>query len=327
MTCIWLIMTGGTIASRYLSAPGHVDVDVAGRELREQLRDIPSDLELQVDEFLNVVSCAITLPMAFDLAKRINAHLAEEACRGVVVTHGTDAMEESAYLADFLVINDKPVIFTGAQRSADDPAADGPRNLSEAIRLANSQVTLGLGVVVHFDQRFHSAREVTKSHTSRADAFASRDHSQLGEIEGERIILARRPELPRKSFQAKAVEPDVDLIRMAQGADGRLVRCAARSGAKAIILEGFGRGNATPSVAAAVGDVISAGVPVFVASRCHEGRVAPVYGNGGGKDLERAGCIFGGDLAGPKLRVLVSLLLGLGMTPAEMAREVAELGG
>ncbi|APG86637.1 L-asparaginase (plasmid) [Sinorhizobium americanum CCGM7] len=141
------------------------------------------------------------------------------------------------------------------------------------------------------------------------------------------MILSRRPASPRKSFHAKTIEADVDLIRMVQGADGRLIGCSARSGAKAIVLEGFGRGNATPSVAEAVADVISAGVPVFVASRCHEGRVAPVYGTGGGKDLEKAGCIFGGDLAVPKLRVLVSLLLGLGMTPAEMAREIAELGG
>ncbi|WOS66837.1 asparaginase [Sinorhizobium fredii] len=205
--------------------------------------------------------------MAFDLAKRINEHLAEETCRGVVVTHGTDTMEESAYLADLLVINDRPVVFTGAQRTADDPAADGPRNLSEEIRLANSQVTSGLGVVVHFDQRFHAARDVTRSHTSRTDAFASWNRGYLGEIDGERFVLSRRPGIPRKSFEAKAIEPDVDLIRMVQGADGRLIRCSARSGAKAIILEGFGRGNATPSVADAVADVISAGVPVCVASR------------------------------------------------------------
>lgn len=326
VACIWLITTGGTIASRHIVDAGHVNTSVTGEQLRSEIRNLPSSVDVKVDDFMSVVSCAMTMSMAFELAQRINVHLVKESCTGIVVAHGTDTMEESAYLADLMVINEKPVVFTGAQRSADGPDADGPRNLAEAVMLANSPLAVGLGVIVHLDQHFHAARDVTKSHTSRVDGFVSRNRGKLGEIDGSVVTLSRRPVL-RKTFAPRAIEPQVDLIRMVQGVDDRLIRYAASSGAKAIVLEGFGRGNATPIVAAAVTDIIAGGVPVFVASRCGEGRVMPIYGNGGGKDLEKAGCIFAGDLAGSKLRVLVSVLLGMGMTIEEMRHEVTALGG
>ncbi|TPJ72526.1 asparaginase [Mesorhizobium sp. B2-7-1] len=326
MTCIWLITTGGTIASRRIDAEDHVIASVAGQQVRDAIQDIPRNVDIRVDDFINIVSCAMTLPIAFDLVQRINIHLAKEDCVGVVVTHGTDTMEESAYLADLLLVNDKPVVFTGAQRSADDPARDGPRNLTDAIRLAASPLAVGLGAVVLMEQHFHAARDVTKSHTSRVDAFVSRNHGKLGEIDGDTVSVSRLPAL-RKTFAAKAIEPRVDLIRMVLGCDDRLIRYAAASGAKAIVLEGFGRGNANPIVAKAIEEIIVGGIPVFVASRCGEGRVLPIYGGGGGKDLLRAGVVFGGDLTGPKLRILISVLLGVGMSPEEMRRELAAVCG
>ncbi|RUU32654.1 asparaginase [Mesorhizobium sp. M6A.T.Ce.TU.002.03.1.1] len=326
MACICLITTGGTIASRRIEAEDHVVATVAGEKLRGAIQDVPPGVDIKVDDFMNIVSCAMTLPMAFALAQRINIHLAEDDCIGVVVTHGTDTMEESAYLADLLLVNEKPVVFTGAQRSADDSAADGPRNVTDAVRLAASPLAAGLGAVVLLEQHFHAARDVTKAHTSRVDAFVSRNHGKLGEIDGTAVSVSRRPIL-RKTFAANTIEPRVDLISMVLGSDDRLIRLAAASGSRAIVLEGFGRGNATPAVAVAVADIIADGVPVFVASRCGEGRVSPIYGNGGGKDLEKAGAVFAGDLTGPKLRILVSVLLGMGMTLEEMRPELVALGG
>ena len=326
MAWICLLTTGGTIASQRVEAQDHVVANVAGDELLEIARDIPSGIEIRVDDFMNINSIAMTLPLAFSLAKRINFHLSEAECIGVVVTHGTDTMEESAYLADLLLASEKPVVFTGAQRSADEPAGDGPRNISDAVRLASSPLARGLGAMVMFEQHFHAARDVTKGHTSRVDTFISRNHGKLGEVDGTKVTVSRRPIL-RKSFSADAIEPRVDLIKMVLGSDDRLIRYAAASGAKAILLEGFGRGNATPTVAAAVKDIIAGGIPVIVASRCGEGRVKPIYGNGGGKDLEKAGAIFAGDLTGPKARILVSVLLGMGMTIDGMRQEILALGG
>ncbi|AZO25032.1 asparaginase [Mesorhizobium sp. M1E.F.Ca.ET.045.02.1.1] len=322
MTHICLITTGGTIASKQLEGAGRVDAAIAGARLLEDSRFEALPGEIKVDEFINIVSCAMTLPLAFSLARRINERLSDDECRGVVVTHGTDTMEESAYLADLLLASDKPVVFTGAQRRADDANPDGPQNLHEAIDLVASTVTQGLGVVVYFDQRFHAARDVTKAHTSRLDALVSLNAGPLGDFDRGAYTLSRRPPA-RRRYQVELIETRVDLLRMVQGADDRLIRFCAASGAKAIVLEGFGRGNATPSVAQAVREISATGIPILIASRCHQGRVAAIYGNGGGKDLEEAGCLFGGDLAGPKLRLLASVLLGAGMTRQMMAKEVA----
>lgn len=326
MAWVCLITTGGTIASQRVEADDHVVANVAGEKLRAAVHDIPVGIDIRVDDFLNIGSFAMTLPLAFSLAERINVHTRQADCLGVVVTHGTDTMEESAYLADLLLVNDKPVVFTGAQRSADDSASDGPRNISDAVKLAASPLARGLGVMVMFEQHFHAARDVTKSHAARVDTFVSRSNGKLGEIDGTMVSVSRRPTL-RKSYAAKQVEPRVDLIKLVLGSDDRFIRYAAANGAQAIVLEGFGRGNATPVVAAAVKEIIASGVPVIVASRCGEGRVKPIYGNGGGKDLEKAGAIFAGDLTGLKARVLVSVLLGMGMTGAGMRQEILALGG
>jgi L-asparaginase len=121
MKRICLITTGGTIASRRDEKSGHVVAGVSGQELRAMLHDPLPGIDLEVDDFCNVGSFAFDLPLAFALAGRINAKLEETDCDGVVITHATDTMEESAYMADLLVRSDKPVVFTGAQRAADQP--------------------------------------------------------------------------------------------------------------------------------------------------------------------------------------------------------------
>jgi L-asparaginase len=326
MAWVSLITTGGTIAAQRVKENGHVVVNITGDKLRAAVQDTPTGIEIKVDDFLSIASFAMTLELAFSLAARINLHLSHEDCLGVVVTHGTDTMEETAYLADLVLTSSKPVVFTGAQRGADDLAGDGPRNVSDAVKLAASPLAYGLGAVIMFEQQFHTARDVTKSHTSRVDAFISRNHGKLGEIDGSVVSVSRHPVF-RKAYSVDKIEPRVELIKMVMGSDDRLIRYLAASGAKAIILEGFGRGNTPPSVTAAVKDIVADGVPVVVTSRCGDGRVRPIYGNGGGKDLERAGAIFAGDLAGLKARILLAVLLGKGMTVDEIRREIEEIGG
>src|SRR6185437_7775547 len=290
------------------------------------LRDPLDGVDLAVDEFCNVNSFAFDLPLAFGLAKRVGRHLADPATAGVVGAEGTDTMEESAYLADLLVVSEKPVVFTGAQRAADTHDPDGPRNLADAVRVAASPNTVGLGAMIVFEQEFHAARDVTKTHASRVDTFTSAEHGKLGEIDGERVSVHRRAVL-RKTFAAERIESRVDLIKLVIGSDDRFLRFAADSGARGIVIEGFGRGNATPAVAAAVAAIIAGGIPVIVTSRCPRGRVRPIYGGGGGRDLERAGAIFAGDLTGPKARVLAAVLLGAGLSSAAMRAEFDFLGG
>ena len=326
MRKIYLITTGGTIASRRDEKTGHVVAAVSGSELRATLHDPLAGIELKVDEFCNVSSFAFDLSLAFVLATRINERLNEPDCDGVVVTHGTDTMEESAYMADLLVRSDKPVVFTGAQRAADAPDTDGPRNIADSVRLAASPAARGLGAMICFEQEFHAARDATKTHTSRVDTFMSGEHGKLGEVDDGQVFVHRKPTL-RRNYALSAIDANVELIKLVIGSTNGYIRYAADNGSKAIILEGFGIGNATPAITKVADDIIKRGIPVIITSRCPKGRVKPVYGNGGGKDLFAAGAIFAGDLSGPKARVLASVLLGQGWGIDRMRTEIEFLGG
>ncbi|MBB3998647.1 asparaginase [Aureimonas pseudogalii] len=326
MTTIQLITTGGTIASRPAGASGDVVAGMSGADLRATLHDPLDGIALEVDDFCKVGSSAIDLPLAFALTRRINEHLGRADCDGVVVTHGTDTMEESAFLADLLVRSDKPVVFTGAQRSADAPDTDGPRNIANAVRLAASQQAHGLGAVICFEEDIHAARDVTKTHTSRTDTFRSGEHGKLGEVDGSVVSVHRRP-LLRRGYAPARIETEVELLKLTMGVSDRLIRHVASAGAKAIVVEGFGRGNPTPAITQAIGEIVAAGIPVIICSRCPEGRTKPVYGNGGGRDAERAGAIFAGDLAGIKARLLAAVLLGEGADMARLREEFAFFGG
>ena len=243
MRKVSLLTTGGTIASRRSETTGHVVAAIGGAQLRTMLHDPLDGIALEVEEFCNIGSYAFDLPLAFELARRINARLADPACDGIVVTRGTDTMEESAYLADVLLASDKPVVFTGAQRAADQPDTDGPRNIADAVRLAAAPAARGLGAMICFEQQFHAARDVTKTHTSRVDTFQSADYGELGEIDGQRVVVYRRPAL-RRTYARTSIETNVELIKLGIGATDGYLRYAAGHGARAIVIEGFGLGNA-----------------------------------------------------------------------------------
>lgn len=311
-----VVSTGGTIAMRP-DAAGKLVPAVSGEELVEML-GWPDAPPLELDDFASVPSFDMHGDLALSLAGRVSAHAAREDVAGVVVTHGTDTMEESVYLVDRLLDSEKPVVLTGAQRAADEADTDGPRNLRNAIRVAQAPEARGRGALIAFDGEVHAAREVRKVHTSALRAFSSPGYGAIGHVDGGRVVFRRtpdrRPPLPRPATPM----PQVDLIRLYAGSDDRFVRAALASGSRAIVLEATGRGNANGRVVPGVEAAVRAGVPVAVCSRCAEGCVEPVYGRGGGKDLAEAGALFAGDLAGPKVRVLLQLALATGLDVREV---------
>ncbi|MCL6654766.1 L-asparaginase [Agrobacterium rubi] len=320
-TTICLVTTGGTIASQMNATTGHVTAQIGGNDLRAALSGRLDGVDVVVDEFMTIGSFALTLQDAFALANRIKDHLANPKIDGVVVTHGTDTMEESAYMTDLLIDSEKPVVFTGAQRAADEPDADGPRNIADSVRIAASSVARGLGVLLCFEQEFHAARDVTKSHTSRTDTFISAEHGKLGEVDGDIVVLHRRPVI-RDTIPTGRVETDIEIVKLGIGSSDRYLRFLTEQGVGAVVIEGFGRGNAPPAVTAAAIDLVTSGVPVVITSRCQRGRVKPIYGNGGGKTLAEGGVIFAGDLSSQKARILLSLLMGAKFSDAEMAQKI-----
>ena len=308
---VHVLTTGGTIASRKRDVDGDVVAAARGADLLASVSGVIAGIDVTVEDFCQVGSYAMDLPLVLSLSQRIRQHLSRSDCDGVVVTHGTDTMEESAYLCDLTVPGDKPVVFTGAQRNADMPNTDGPENLRDAISLAATPAAGGMGTLLCFDGTFHASRDVTKTHTTRLDAFGSRGHGPLGTIAFGQVDVRRRCRRS-ETFDPTRLDGGVQLLKLSLGADPRMIVALRELGATAIVIEAFGLGNAPPALLRPIEECVDSGVPVIISSRCAEGSTRPLYGNGGGRDLERSGAIFASDLAGTKARLLASVLLGSG---------------
>lgn len=324
MKNVTLIATGGTIASSAEVEGGAVNAGLTGETLLNSLHERPADIAVTVENFEAAGSYALDLATIHRLCAHIDRVLAHPDVDGVVITHGTDTMEESAFLAWLLVQSDKPVVFTGAQRHAGQPDTDGPRNILDALAVAATPRMHGMGAVILFEGDIHGGRYVTKAHTSRVDTFRSVGLGKLGEVDGGQVHLYARPAHPRRPLETPALDPDVELIAPGLGSTPRLMALAGDHGATGIVLQAFGRGNAPKGYAAEVGRLVRKGVPVVVASRCHEGRTMAIYGkDSGGVTLVEEGALLAGDLSGIKARLLLSALLGKGLKGAELAGALA----
>jgi L-asparaginase len=304
---VLVVSTGGTIASRYDPVARALTSVGTGEDLLATLGGLAPPVDLVLEEFCNLGSNRIDLDTSLRLARRIADLIGDDAVCGCVVTHGTDTLEESAFLASLVISSPKPVVFTGAQRGMDERDADGPRNLADAICVAASPDARNMGVLVVFGGKILSAVDATKIHTSDVAAYASYDFGPLGVVDNGAVLLSRRL-ASYPTVDTRQMDTRIDLITLAMGADSRLFDAALASGARGIVLEAFGRGNATPQVVAGVQRATAKGVVTVVTSRCPQGRVLPIYGDGGGRDLEDAGAIFAGRLRGPKARILLCLV-------------------
>jgi L-asparaginase len=242
MTRVVVLGTGGTIGSRFSDEHGAVIAGVGGDELLRNLGHFASTVDVVTEQFCNLGSFLFTLELAFGIAKRADQLLRDSGVAGVVATCGTDTMEEIAYLSDLIVISDKPIVFTGAQRHSGLPDSDGPRDLHNAILVAASNVAKGLGAVIVFEDEIHAARDTTKMHTSRVGAFASAEHGKLGEIDDGAVIVSRRT-IRQHSIPAAAIETRVVLVKAYMGADGRFIDYAVETGSRGLVVEAFGRGQ------------------------------------------------------------------------------------
>ncbi|MBI4278688.1 MAG: asparaginase [Armatimonadetes bacterium] len=325
---IVIVATGGTISSRTREAGAGYTPALTGADLVAAVPDIEALAAVEVDDFAHILSQAMTPEMMFALARRVDAHLAPPEVDGVVVTHGTVTMAESAFMAGLLVASDKPVVFTGAMYPASAPDSDGPRNLRGAIRTAVSVEARGLGAVVCMGGEVHAARDVEKLHRASLAAFQSPLAGPLGVADQDRVVLSRRP-ARRRTFRVDRIEPEVDLIAVAAGSDDRFINASIAAGAKGIVVEGLpGRGAVPPAFFEGLKVARARGIVVALASRGLAGRVTGTGRTGWGTsgDLAAIGAVMGGDLSAPKLRILLMVLLALTRDPAavqEMVRDVA----
>ena len=292
-------------------------------EILAATRGINDVTGVETEEWGSFPGPHMTVERMWSLRNRIREHLARPEVTGVVVTHGTDTLEESAYLAARSLPAEKPIVFTGAMRTVSDLGWDGPANLLEAVRVAASPEARGFGAMVVISGQIFSAFDATKTNTNLLDAFESPGFGPLGVLdEGELILHREMPPLPA-IVDPPALCTPVDIIFVAAGIDTRLLDCS-RETAKGVVVAAMGRGNVPPVLVPSIQQWINEGKPVVLTSRTQGGRVGHTYGYaGGGRRLEEIGVIFGGSRRAQQARIDLMLALG-----AEMSmRSIRELFG
>ena len=286
MKRVVVISTGGTIASRQRG--GALVPEAAGRDVLAAAV-VPAGIEVEVIDLFTVDSARLTSVHQLRLLHAIHRVLADPRVDGVVITHGTDTMEESAFLLDLYHRDQRSVVLTGAQRSLDSPDSDAGRNLTDAIRTAAT--VRGRGALIVFHGTVYAARGTVKTQTIEFDAFADPSGQPLGPVGSLRLPMPPRPRVALPLPDRTRTAPRVDILMHHSDADATLFQAALAAGAEGIVLVGTGSGNATPQIAAAVADAVADGILVALTTRVATGPVTPVYAGGGGFDLVAAGAV------------------------------------
>lgn len=308
---IVVLSLGGTIAMTPDHAGGGAVPSLDAADLVAAVPGLGEAARLRARSFRRVPGAHLTLDDVVALAAEIAAEL-EGGADGVVVTQGTDTLEEVAFALDLLVRSDKPVVVTGAMRAPHLAGADGPANLLAAVQAASAPALHGVGTVVVLNGEIHAARLVIKGHTQSPDAFVSPLGGPLGWVAEGKPRLALRPGgRPELGLRADLRPGRVALLAAWLGDDGTLVAAAAASGYDGLVLEALGGGHLPAAMLEAVDAAIGV-MPVVLASRTQAGEVLrETYGfEGSERDLFARGALSAGWLNGRKARILLALLLG-----------------
>ncbi|WP_406351031.1 asparaginase [Streptomyces hirsutus] len=319
MRRIQVVATGGTIASR-AGAEGR-RATVLAKELLASVGPLPADAEVSARDVLTRGSYAFDTADLLALAREVRGALREGA-DAVVMTHGTDTMEETAFLFDLAFGDPRPIVLTGAQRPFDDRAADGPANLGDALAVAAADAARGHGPLLVFDGFAFPARGVRKSDTMSAHAFTVPGRGPALRVTDRLVTPLWRPSpSPRFPLDLDLPRlPRVDVVPVYPGADGLFIRSSLAAGAAGVVVEAVGAGNAGPELVEAVAEAVAAGHPVLICSRVHSGPVAPLYA-GGGAELQRVGAVFAGDLSPWQARLLLAVASAVpGRSPEALVR-------
>jgi L-asparaginase len=305
-----MIATGGTIAMKLDPATNAPVPTLSGEDLVAGVPELAKVARVRVESPFNVPSSYMDPERWAEIHRLVVKALASDEVAGVMVSHGTDTLEETAYFLDLTVSSDKPVVLVGAMRNASERDFDGPRNLLNAARICVSPEARGKGVMIALNNQINAAREATKTHTSDVETFKSGDFGVLGVVGQDRVVFDRAPSRRQNIALIGTPLPRVDIVAMYAGADGKLLRAAVAAGAKGVVIQAVGLGGVNVPVYEAVKEAIDRGVVVVISTRVPNGRVLPIYGSvGGGKSLKDAGAVFADNLSPQKARILLMLAL------------------
>nr|WP_314240046.1 type II asparaginase [uncultured Campylobacter sp.] len=309
---IYILATGGTIAG---SGSGALDTSytsgtVTVDKLIAAVPDINKIATIKGEQISNIGSQEMNNEVWFKLANRVNELLTSGKADGVVITHGTDTMEETAYFLNLVVKSNKPIVMVGAMRNSGSLSADGPLNIFNAVNVAMNKEAAGKGVMVVMNDEIHAAREVTKTNTTAVDTFKSPNSGKIGTVFYGNVKFYMNPtrkHTVNSAFDITKIKelPRVDIIYSHSNDNPDFVNVAVKNGAKGIINAGMGNGNPFPSALEALGEAVKAGVVVVRDSRVGSGETTL----NGEVDDGKYGFLASDNLNAQKARVLLMLAL------------------
>jgi L-asparaginase len=308
MDTIVVIFTGGTISMQIDPVTGGAVPTLSGEDILGRMGSGGS-APLEVIEYGKYPGPHITAAMMGEIAVITRDACARDDVTGVIITHGTDTLEETAYYLDLVLATEKPVVLVGSMNHADAPDWDGPANLRDAVQTIACCQFRGLGVLTCLSGEINAASEVTKTHTLQRDTFMSFDFGPLGRIFEGRPVFLRRPFIHEQLPLLPPVEP-VHILKCYAGMDSVPFRACIERGVRGIVVEAMGTGNVPPGAYDGIVDAITAGLTVVLVSRCPRGSTDDVYGYyGAGRNLREAGVLFARYLNGQKARIKLMLAL------------------
>jgi len=323
---VTLLATGGTIAGQVQAAGGYRPAVLGPHALLQSVPHLGDLARMNAEQLAAISSPNVSSAFWIRLAQRVTELFERDEADGVVVTHGTDTLEETAYFLSLVVPAGRPLVLVGAMRPADAPGADGPANLLHAVALAASAQAAGHGPLVLMNEQVYGARHVQKISASSITAFASPGGGVLGEVWGDQVRMHAPPLSDRAPLFAIPGDseclPRVDVLYAHADQSADLVDMLVEQGARGLVLAGVGSGNAPDAVLAALRRAAERGVAVVRASRIGSGYV----GRNGEVDDDASGFIAAGSLPPAKARILLMLALAQGDDVAALRRLFAQRG-
>ena len=313
-----MIATGGTIAMKIDPVKNAPVPAISGEDLVATVPEIAKVARIEVLNLANVPSDYMDPALWVKLQKAVVEALARPEVAGVIVSHGTDTLEETAYFLDLTVGGDKPIVLIGAQRNASEKDFDGPRNILNAARICVSPDARGKGAMIALNNQINAAREVTKTHTSDVETFKSGDFGFLGNVDNDRVIFYRAPLRRQHVPLTQDILPYVEIVAMYGGADGTMVKAAVAAGAKAIIVQGLGWGTEHPDVRGCAGGDREKGDRDCLDAGAERSCPARLRIQGRRQDVKDAGAVMADNLSPQKARILAMLALQKTTNPAEL---------
>ncbi|SEH81803.1 asparaginase [Halobacillus karajensis] len=311
MKRILVIHTGGTISMKENKETGEVNTS-SQHPMDEISTILKGTTEIEDEILFYLPSPHIRPDHMLKLGRAIHEKISKKNYDGIVITHGTDTLEETAYFLDLFLQTRKPVVVTGAMRSSNEIGSDGLYNLLSAIRVASCDEAQDKGVLVVMNDEIHTAKNVTKTSTSNVATFQSPQYGPIG-ITTKSEVFFHHKMTRHESYPIQNINKRVSLIKAYAGMDGSLIDAVRESQVDGLIIEALGQGNLPPETVDALKRTLDDSIPIVLVSRCYQGIVQDTYGYpGGGRELKEMGIVFANGLTGPKARI--KLMVALEMT-------------